>query len=69
MSIYGLERERITKVIFQNQIVLYPGRISLELFLVHQLVIRYVEAFARKLNLMSSSMYIVAFLITIVAAA
>lgn len=68
IGLFGIEVEKIDILFFQNKIVLYLGRISLELFLIHQLVIRYVRVFANKLQLMSSYMYIIAFVITIMAA-
>lgn len=68
IGLFGMEKEQVSILLFQNKLVLYLGRISLELFLIHQLVIRYVETIAIKLNLMSSFMYIVAFLITIIVA-
>lgn len=68
IGLFGMEKKHVSILLFQNKLVLYLGKISLELFLVHQLVIRYIETFANKLNLMSSFMYIVAFLITIIVA-
>ena len=67
-GLFGMEKEHVSILLFQNKLVLYLGKISLELFLIHQLVIRYIETFANKLNLMSSNVYIVSFLITIMVA-
>lgn len=68
VGLFGTEQERFSKVIFQNKFVLFLGKISLELFLIHQLVIRYVEVCARKLNLFSPFVYIIALLITVIGA-
>lgn len=68
IGLFGVEHEQFCRFLFQNRYVLFLGKISLELFLIHQLVIRYVEVFARKLNLFSPYMYIIAFLITILVA-
>ena len=67
-GLFGCENNNIAKVLFQNKLVLYLGRMSLELFLIHQLVIRYVETLARKLHLMSTNMYSIAFLISVIGA-
>ena len=68
IGLFGTEQEPISRVIFQNKYVLFLGAISLELFLVHQLVIRYVIAFARRIDVMSSFVYLIAFIITILTA-
>lgn len=68
VGLFGLKNNNIIISLFQNRFVLYLGRISLELFLIHQLVIRYVETFARKLCLMSPNVYIIAFLVSLIGA-
>ena len=68
IGLFGTEQEPFSKVIFQNKFVLFLGKLSLELFLIHQLVIRYVEVFARKLNFLSPCIYIIVFLITVIGA-
>ena len=68
IGLFGTEQEPISRAIFQNKYVLFLGAISLELFLVHQLVIRYVIAFARRIDVMSSFVYLIAFIITILTA-
>ena len=68
IGLFDIEQEQFSKVIFQNKFVLFLGKISLELFLIHQLVIRYVEVFARKLNMLSPYIYIIAFFITVIGA-
>ena len=68
VGLFGMEQEHISRVLFQNKYVLFLGEMNLELFFVHSIVIRYVEVFARKLKFVSSSMYMIAFLITILSA-
>lgn len=68
VGLFGLKNNNLIISLFQNRFVLYLGRISLELFLIHQLVIRYVETFARKLCLISPNVYIIAFLVSLIGA-
>lgn len=68
MGLFGCEKNNIVRVLFQNNFILHIGNVSLELFIIHQLVIRYVEVIARKQNFLSSFKYVIAFLITIMVA-
>ena len=63
-----MEQEKVAKLLFQNNFILYLEKVSLELFLIHQLVIRYVEIIASKFNFLSAFMYVIALLITIMVA-
>lgn len=68
MGLFGCENNNIVRVLFQNKLVMYLGRLSFELFLIHQLAIRYVEVFAEKFHLISPNMYIIAIIVSVIGA-
>ena len=44
----GDKTSNIIKMLFENKLILFIGNISFEIFLIHQLVIRYLTAFTEK---------------------
>lgn len=64
--------DRVSKIIdtvFSNKVILYIGKLSFELFLIHQLVIRYVSViFNKLLNYNGLFIYVSALLISILCA-
>ena len=60
---------KIVKILFENRIIVFVGNISFELFLIHQLVIRYLVAIWHRIGLKGIYIkYTVAILISVILA-
>ena len=63
----GNSTQKINKWVFENPMVVFIGNISFELFLLHQLVIRYVETICSKVGLdRNVAIYVVAIIVAII---
>lgn len=60
----------LTKIVFENKIIVFVGNISFEIFLIHQLVIRYMSIFSKRIGFKGTEWYIsvLDFIISFVAA-
>lgn len=64
----GNNKSKVIIFLFQNSIILFIGSISFELFLIHQLVIRYMQVLCGKLEIEISILhYIIAIWIAVLA--
>lgn len=65
--VLGDENSMVIKKIFQNKYIFFIGNISFEIFLVHQLIIRYLENISWKIGAKGSFyVYCMAFIITVI---
>ena len=62
----GDSRSKLFACLFKNKIILFLGSFSFELFLWHQLIIRYLTAISNKINVeIGAWIYLIAFAISI----
>lgn len=63
----GKDGSRMVNIVFKNSILVFIGNISFELFLIHQLVIRYMRSIYNRIGLGKRlSLYILAIIISVV---